>query len=162
MIASPNSCHHQSGCSHQTRHEYTRPRRTERRELRKIFEKLEFRTLIDRVQKGKRQLVLLFFQFPGTRPLCRDSVCPAANLHSRKTAPRSRRFVCKFCGRGTDVSENSNLTRLEMLDVDYQLIDTEDKSRNYSKVTYKRNSLNRYRNYWNRANGRRTCRNELQ
>ena len=70
-------------------------------ELRKIFEELEFRTLIDRVlKKGKRQFVLPYSNLSGTRPLCRDSVCPAANLHSRKQRPDSRRFVCKFCGRG--------------------------------------------------------------
>lgn len=77
--------------------------------------------------KGKRQFVLPYSNLSGTRPLCRDSVCPAANLHSRKQRPDSRRFVCKFAGEGTGVSENSNLTRLEMLDIDYQLIDTEDK-----------------------------------
>ena len=51
-------------------------------------------------QKGKRQFVLPYSNLSGTRPLCRDSVCPAANLHSRKQRPDSRRFVCKFCGRG--------------------------------------------------------------
>lgn len=50
--------------------------------------------------KGKRQFVLPYSNLSGTRPLCRDSVCPAANLHSRKQRPDSRRFVCKFCGRG--------------------------------------------------------------
>lgn len=69
-------------------------------ELRKIFEELEFRTLIDRVLKKEAAIRPPLLNLSGTRPLCRDSVCPAANLHSRKQRPDSRRFVCKFCGRG--------------------------------------------------------------
>lgn len=69
-------------------------------ELRKIFEELEFRTLIDRVLKKEAAIRPPYSNLSGTRPLCRDSVCPAANLHSRKQRPDSRRFVCKFCGRG--------------------------------------------------------------
>ena len=43
------------------------------------------------------------------------------------SAPIQGDLFANFAGEGTGVSENSNLTRLEMLDVDYQLIDTEDK-----------------------------------
>ena len=130
---------------------------------RKIFEELEFRTLIDRVLKrGSGNSSSPYSNLSGYPTLCRDSVCPAANLHSENSA-RFKAICLQICGRGDGRFENSNLTRLEMLDIDHQpLIQKIKKSRNYSKVTYKRNSLNRYRDYRNRANGRRTCRNELQ
>ncbi len=105
-------------------------------ELRKIFEELEFRTLIDRVLK-KGTAIRPPLRNPtsptGTRPLCRETpVCPAANLlfanlEPENSAPIQGDLFANFAGEGTGVSENSNLTRLEMLNVDYQLIDTEDK-----------------------------------
>ena len=45
---------------------------------------------------------------------------------SKNSAPIQGDLFANFAGEGTGVSENSNLTRLEMLDVDYQLIATED------------------------------------
>ena len=85
----------------QARHEFARPRRTERRGTPQDFRGVGIpHTHRSGTQKGKRQFVLPYSNLSGTRPLCRDSVCPAANLHSRKQRPDSRRFVCKFCGRG--------------------------------------------------------------
>ena len=44
---------------------------------------------------------------PVPGPLCRDSVCPVANLHSRKAAPRFKAICLQiFAGEGTGVSEN--------------------------------------------------------
>lgn len=94
-------CHHQNRCSHSARHGFARPRRTERRGTPQDFRGVGIpHTHRSGTQKGKRQFVLPYSNLSGTRPLCRDSVCPAANLHSRKQRPDSRRFVCKFCGRG--------------------------------------------------------------
>ena len=94
-------CHHQNRCSHSARHEFARPRRAERRRTPQDFRGVGIpHTHRPGTQKGKRQFVLPYSNLSGTRPLCRDSVCPAANLHSRKQRPDSRRFVCKFCGRG--------------------------------------------------------------
>lgn len=95
--------------------------------LRKIFEELEFRTLIDRVLKNQvLPSPLLPTPFHPTfmptlfaRPV--DSPTPENN------GPVQGDLFANFADNGTDNAENSNLTHLEMLDVDYQLIDTEEK-----------------------------------
>ncbi|MCD8182963.1 MAG: DNA polymerase I [Bacteroides sp.] len=94
-------------------------------ELRKIFEELEFRTLIDRVLKKS-----------GT-PLPSSSSSPdiyagtlfaqPTSSNSEKNAPTQGDLFANSAGDGADGFKNQNLTRLEMLDVDYQLIDTEEK-----------------------------------
>lgn len=97
-------------------------------ELRKIFEKLEFRTLIDRVlKKGS-----------GNSSSSPTPSSPAPDLFAgtlfaqpqaaapQNSAPIQGDLFANSTDEGTDVSENSNLTRLETLDVDYQLIDTEE------------------------------------
>ena len=70
--------------------------------LRKIFEEMEFRTLMERVFKNEKK----------TTPT------PAA--------PQTDLFGF-FADENTDEIKNSNLTRLEDLSYDYQLIDTEGK-----------------------------------
>lgn len=70
--------------------------------LRKIFEEMEFRTLMERVFKNEKK----------TTPT------PAA--------PQADIFGF-FADENTDEIKNSNLTRLEDLSYDYQLIDTEEK-----------------------------------
>lgn len=70
--------------------------------LRKIFEEMEFRTLMERVFKNEKK----------TTPT------PAA--------PQGDLFGF-FADENTDEIKNSNLTRLEDLYYDYQLIDTEEK-----------------------------------
>ncbi len=98
-------------------------------QLRKIFEELEFRTLIDRVLKKT-----------GTSPLPASSAAPdpyAGTLFAQpaatggatleKSSPVQGDLFADFAGNGTGGAENSILTRLETLDVDYQLIDTEEK-----------------------------------
>ena len=71
-------------------------------ELRRIFEELEFRTLIDRIFKTEKKVA------PTTTP----------------TEPDLFGF---FTNESTEDSKNSNLTTYSELNVDYQLIDTEDK-----------------------------------
>ena len=98
-------------------------------QLRKIFEELEFRTLIDRVLKKT-----------GTSSLPASSAAPdpyAGTLFAQpaatggatleKSSPVQGDLFADFAGNGTGGAENSILTRLETLDVDYQLIDTEEK-----------------------------------
>lgn len=96
--------------------------------LRKIFEELEFRTLIDRVLKKSGAPLSSSSNsvspdlYAGTlfaRPV--DSPTPENN------GPVQGDLFANFADNGTDNAENSNLTHLEMLDVDYQLIDTEEK-----------------------------------
>ena len=74
----------------------------DKEELRKIFEELEFRTLIDRVLNTEKK------------------VSPS----SPTSQPDLFGF---FTDEETSVAKNSNLTRLEELDYDYQLVDTEEK-----------------------------------
>lgn len=70
--------------------------------LRKIFEEMEFRTLMDRVLKTEKKID------PSSTPLQGD-------------------LFGLFAPEDTDASKNSNLTRLEDATFDYQLIDTEEK-----------------------------------
>lgn len=70
--------------------------------LRKIFEEMEFRTLMERVFKNEKK----------TTP---TPAAPQADLFGF------------FADENTDEIKNSNLTRLEDLSYDYQLIDTEGK-----------------------------------
>ena len=70
--------------------------------LRRIFEEMEFRTLMDRILKNEKK------------------AAPAIN-------PSEPDLFGFFTAENTDDSKNSNLTALEELNADYQLIDTEDK-----------------------------------
>ena len=96
-------------------------------ELRKIFEELEFRTLIDRVLKktstpsSPSPASVSPDLFAGTLFAQEPTAIP------EKNDPVQGDLFANFAGNGTDGSKNSNLTRLEMLNVDYQLIDTEEK-----------------------------------
>lgn len=94
------------------------------KELRKIFEELEFRTLIDRVLKKG-----------GTPPPASPEPDPFSGTlfaqqqpaKSESGTPVQGDLFAVFADEGAGDAENSNLRRLEMLDVDYQLIDTEEK-----------------------------------
>lgn len=74
-------------------------------ELRKIFEELEFRTLIDRILKSEKKTAV------STSP----------------TSSSQGDLFGFFASESTDDSKNSILQSLEMLKYDYQLIDTEEK-----------------------------------
>ena len=71
-------------------------------ELRRLFEELEFRSLLDRVLKVEKKAA------PSPTPVSGD-------------------LFGFFAAEDTEDSKNSNLSNLESLDYDYQLIDTEDK-----------------------------------
>ena len=71
-------------------------------ELRRLFEELEFRSLLDRVLKVEKKAA------PSPTPVSGD-------------------LFGFFAAEDTEDSKNSNLSSLESLDDDYQLIDTEDK-----------------------------------
>lgn len=71
-------------------------------ELRQIFEELEFRTLLERVFKTEKK------------------------SESKPTAVQGDLFGF-FTDSSTDESKNSNLSRLEDLNYDYQLLDSEEK-----------------------------------
>ena len=79
--------------------------------LRKIFEELEFRTLIDRIFKKDNQ------------PL---SSSPGP-LFAQTNTPIQGDLFAEFTANGTVEEKNTNLHTLETLKCDYQLIDNKDK-----------------------------------
>ena len=95
--------------------------------LRKIFEEMEFRTLIERVlgrdkkitqpeitPSGKGDGQLSLFEEPSS-----TTPNPKGNLQGN--------LFAEFADEGTNDSKFSNLTSLESINYDYQLIDTEEK-----------------------------------
>jgi len=74
-------------------------------ELRKIFEELEFRNLMERIFKTERKQV--------------------------NTAPLQGDLFANFTSDGKEEEKYSNLATLETLNYDYQLIDNEEKRRNF-------------------------------
>lgn len=71
-------------------------------ELRKIFEELEFRTLLDRVLKNEKKTVA-------------------------SPTPTQGNLFDLFAAGNAEETKNSNLMRLDGLKYDYQLLDTEEK-----------------------------------
>ena len=82
-------------------------------ELRSIFEELEFRTLLDRVFKSEKKT--------QTKP-------------APEKQPLQGDLFGFFADESTDEQKNSNLRRLEDLDYDYQLIDTEEKIDDFLRI----------------------------
>lgn len=85
--------------------------------LRRIFDELEFRSLIDRVL-GK----------PTSTPL--SGTASAGPLFAQaeetpRTAPTQGDLFAIFPGEGTDNGKDSNLDTLETIQVDYQLVENE-------------------------------------
>ena len=92
-------------------------------ELRQLFEELEFRTLINRVlKKENTPLPSLSDSFAG--PLF-------AQASAKEREPQSKALQGDLfaisASEGTGDAKKTILSRLETLDVDYQLIDTEEK-----------------------------------
>lgn len=98
-------------------------------ELRKIFEELEFRTLIDRVLKKGSSTSSPTPAASAPDPYAGTLFAQPQPATPENSGPIQGDLFANFAGNGADGSENSNLTRLEMLNVDYQLIDTEEKRR---------------------------------
>ena len=97
-------------------------------ELRKIFEELEFRTLIDRVLKKTGSPLPSSSSSASPDPYAGTLFAqPTDGTTSGNNAPVQGDLFANFADNGTGDAKNSILTRLETLDVDYQLIDTEEK-----------------------------------
>ena len=97
-------------------------------ELRKIFEELEFRTLIDRVLKKTGSPLPSSSSSALPDPYAGTLFAqPTDDTTSGNNAPVQGDLFANFADNGMGDAKNSILTRLEMLDVDYQLIDTEEK-----------------------------------
>ena len=97
-------------------------------ELRKIFEELEFRTLIDRVLKKTGSPLPSSSSSASPDPYAGILFAqPTDGTTSGNNAPVQGDLFANFADNGTGDAKNSILTRLETLDVDYQLIDTKEK-----------------------------------
>ena len=93
--------------------------------LRKIFDELEFRSLIDRVLKKS-----------ATPP-----PSPAADLYAgtlfasaeaaATSTPLQGDLFAEFADEGTDERKNSNLASFNQAETDYQLVDTEEKRKDF-------------------------------
>ena len=81
--------------------------------LRSIFEELEFRTLLDRVFKAEKKTQIK--PVPEKQPLQGD-------------------LFGFFADESTEEQRNSNLRRLDDINYDYQLIDTEEKIDNLLRI----------------------------
>lgn len=81
--------------------------------LRSIFEELEFRSLLDRVFKNEKK--------PSTKP-------------AQEKQPLQGDLFGFFADESTAEQKNSNLRRLEDLNYDYQLIDTEEKIDDFLRI----------------------------
>ena len=105
-------------------------------ELRKIFEEMEFRTLIDRVlnrnkksasssptPKSKPSAQGSLF---GDQPSLFDQPDTSNGKSVSQPSPQGDLFAA-FAGEGTESDKYSNLVCLDNLKCDYQLVDTEEK-----------------------------------
>lgn len=101
-------------------------------ELRKIFEEMEFRTLIDRVLNREKKPTPTS-NYEGTQkrsPASQLSLFDEPTHADGNTTPPSPiqgNPFAEFSDEGKGNEEFSSLVRLEMLNYDYQLIDTEEK-----------------------------------
>ena len=95
--------------------------------LRKIFEDMEFRTLMERVLGRDKKMISPEIPSPakgdGQLSLFGE---PSVPTSSPKGNLQGNLFA-EFTDEGTDDSKFSNLTSLKDLEYDYQLIDTEEK-----------------------------------
>ena len=93
--------------------------------LRKIFDELEFRSLIDRVLKKSATPP----PSPAADPYA--GTLFAAAEAAAATAPLQGDLFAEFADEGTDERKNSNLASFNQAETDYQLIDTEEKRKEF-------------------------------
>ncbi len=111
-------------------------------ELRKLFEELEFRTLIDRVLKKNSPLPSSSggapYSLSGAPSSSPGTLFPSSGtpdlfsadpLFAPNNAPAQGDLLAEFAPNDTEEQKKSNLAHLETAHVDYQLIDTEDERR---------------------------------
>ena len=102
--------------------------------LRKIFEEMEFRTLIERVlgrdKKAPATEVITPQSADGQLSLFGEPV----SAPSPKKAISQGNLFAEFTDEGTSESEFSTLASLESINYDYQLLDTEDKRRDFFQI----------------------------
>ena len=102
--------------------------------LRKIFEEMEFRTLIERVLGKEKKTVVPEISVPtkGDRQLSLFGE-PLATQDTKKAVSQGNLFA-EFTDEGASLPEFSNLVSLEILNYDYQLLDTEEKRKDFIQI----------------------------
>ena len=103
-------------------------------ELRRLFEELEFRSFISRIlNKENTADSSPTPSAPAADPYA-GTLFAASNQTTDNDRPKEPAglpiqgdLFAEISTEGTDGAENSSLKRLEMLDVDYQLVDTKEK-----------------------------------
>ena len=102
--------------------------------LRKIFEEMEFRTLIERVlgrdKKAPATEVITPQSADGQLSLFGEPV----SAPSPKKATSQGNLFAEFTDEGTSDAEFSTLRSLESIDYDYQLLDTEEKRNEFIQI----------------------------
>ena len=102
--------------------------------LRKIFEEMEFRTLIERVLgRDKKAPMVENVATPNTDGQLSLFGEPAPASSTTKATSQGNLFA-EFMDEGSSVAEFSNLASLESIDYDYQLIDTEEKRYEFLQI----------------------------
>lgn len=101
------------------------------KELRRLFEELEFRTLIDRVLR--KDTPPLPSSPTGQPDLFAGTLFAAAPAEAENKLPRQGDLFAENPTEGAGDAENSILASLETLPVDYQLIDSEEKRTDFIK-----------------------------
>ena len=103
--------------------------KTNEESLRKIFEELEFRTLIDRVLKNENSSNRGLSSKNGGKAAGKSNISDLP-LFAQENGPIQGDLFAKIPTEDAGGANNSNLDTLESLNHDYQLIDTKDKRAN--------------------------------
>ena len=102
--------------------------------LRKIFEEMEFRTLIERVLDKEKKVTIPETPAPARGDGQLSLFGDPTPTSSAKNANLQGNLFAEFADKGTNVSKFSILASLENINYDYQLLDTEDKRRVFLQI----------------------------
>ena len=102
--------------------------------LRKIFEEMEFRTLIERVLGRDKKEAMPETPAPARGDGQLSLFGDPAPASSTQSANLQGNLFAEFANEGTNDSKFSNLASLESIDYDYQLLDTEAKRKDFLQI----------------------------
>ena len=102
--------------------------------LRKIFEELEFRTLIERVLGKEKKMAIPETPAPARGDGQLSLFGEPVSAQSAKITNSQGNLFAEFADEGTSDSKFSNLASLETIDFDYQLLDTEAKRYEFLQI----------------------------
>ena len=102
--------------------------------LRKIFEELEFRTLIERVLGKEKKMAIPETPAPARGDGQLSLFGEPVSAQSAKITNSQGNLFAEFADEGTSDSKFSNLASLETINFDYQLLDTEAKRYGFLQI----------------------------